>query len=294
MMALKTWSTPVEAQDYRPLPCPLCGGRDFRPRLFCEGFSYAACRVCGLVQMNPQPSPEDIRRRYGEDHGRDYLAYEISREAPFLRLQMLGLEDAGFFDWEAELLAAGEAPSVLDLGCATGALLTELKRRGWKTTGAELSGPQAGYARSRGLDVRTGTLEEQRFPDSSFQAILASHLIEHLNDPRTFVREVYRILEQGGRFLVTTPNIAGFQARLFGGRWRSAIFDHLFLFSKKTLSTLLVQSGFSIERILTWGGLAAGTVPAPIKARADSAAKRFGFGDVMLIRAMKRGKAGSR
>jgi SAM-dependent methyltransferase len=137
--------------------------------------------------------------------------------------------------------------------------------------------------------VRGTSLEESRFPGASFDLVLASHLIEHLNDPAAFVREAHRVLAPGGYFLVTTPNIAGFQARLFRSRWRSAIFDHLYLFSAKTLSALLRQSGFAVERIRTWGGLAAGTAPAPVKRLADRAAKRFGAGDVMLIRGKKGG-----
>jgi SAM-dependent methyltransferase len=145
--------------------------------------------------------------------------------------------------------------------------------------------PSAEYARKeRGLDVRSLPLEENRFPDAGFDLVLASHLIEHLNNPASFAAEVYRILKPDGYFIVTTPNIAGFQARLFGGRWRSAIFDHLYLFSIKTLSALLRQSGFAVEKTVTWGGLAAGTVPLAVKRVFDRAAKRLGAGDVMLIR----------
>jgi len=39
--------------------------------------------------------------------------------------------------------------------------------------------------------------------------------------------------------------------------------------------------------VYTWGGLAAGTAPAPVKRFADRAAKRLGAGDVMLIKARK-------
>ena len=128
-------------------------------------------------------------------------------------------------------------------------------------------------------------LEENHFPENHFDAILASHLVEHLNDPASLVWEARRLLVPGGFFIVTTPNISGFQAKLFRGGWRSAIFDHLYLFSVKTLSALLRQNGFGIEKIVTWGGLAAGTAPAPVKRIFDRAAKRFGFGDVMLISA---------
>jgi SAM-dependent methyltransferase len=282
---IKTWSTPVETEKTRTIPCALCGGEVFTPRLVCEGFFYVRCTRCGLVQMNPQPENDAIRQRYQEGYGKDYLSYELANEAAFLRLQELALEDAGLSDTPQHDTAK---PAVLDIGCATGALLEKLRDRGWACTGVEIS-PSAEYARKeRALDVRSLPLEENRFPDAGFDIVLASHLIEHLNDPASFVTEVHRILKPGGYFIVTTPNIAGFQARLFGGRWRSAIFDHLYLFSIKTLSRLLTKHGFTIERVRTWGGLAAGTAPAAVKRIADRAAKQFRFGDVMLIKG-KRG-----
>jgi SAM-dependent methyltransferase len=230
--------------------------------------------------MNPQPEQAEVARRYRERYGAEYLSYELANESAFLRLQERALEDGGFDELEKSMAHK----RVLDLGCATGALLATLRDRGWTCTGAEIS-PSAAYARrERNLDVRSLSLEECRFPDGCFDLVLASHLIEHLNDPGRFVAEVHRILAPGGYCMVTTPNIAGFQARLFRGHWRSAIFDHLYLFSIKTLSALLRQSGFAIEKIVTWGGLAAGTAPAPVKRFFDRAAKRFGAGDVMLIR----------
>jgi SAM-dependent methyltransferase len=287
-MAIKTWSTSAGEEPKRPIPCALCGGGEFKQRLCCEGFAYVRCTRCGLVQINPQPERAEVARRYREGSGAEYFSYELANEAAFLRLQELALQDAGFDELEAAIKqGAAEPPRVLDAGCATGALLAKLRDRGWACAGVELS-PSADYARrERGLDVRCAGLEESRFPDASFDLVLASHLIEHLNDPAAFVREAHRVLAPGGYFLVTTPNIDGFQARLFRGRWRSAIFDHLYLFSRRTLSALLRRSGFAIERVCLWGGLAAGLAPAPVKRLADRAAKRFGFGDVMLIRAKR-------
>jgi hypothetical protein len=87
--------------------------------------------------------------------------------------------------------------------------------------------------------------------------------------------------------MLTTPNISGFQARLMGSRWRSAIFDHLYLFSKRTVTAILKANGFITEEVYTWGGLAAGIAPMPVKAFADRAAKALGAGDVMLVKARK-------
>jgi 2-polyprenyl-3-methyl-5-hydroxy-6-metoxy-1,4-benzoquinol methylase len=241
------------------------------------------------VQRNPQPVKEEIIARYSKTFGNDYLSYELENEAAFLKLQQLALRDAGFDEIEkAVFLRAEDAPSVLDVGCATGALLAFLRSRGWRVTGVEIS-PCAVYAqKERGLDVRDIPLEENNFQKESFDAVLASHLVEHLNDPRSFFTEAYRILKKDGYIFITTPNISGFQARLFGGRWRSAIFDHLFLFSKRTLLKMLKICGFKAEGVYTWGGLAAGFAPVCFKKPADFLAKCLGFGDVMIVRAKKR------
>ncbi|MCL2180586.1 MAG: class I SAM-dependent methyltransferase [Treponema sp.] len=271
------------------IPC-LCGGLDFKPALECEGFSFVRCSLCGLVQRNPQPLKAEIIERYSKTFGNDYLSYEIANEESFLNLQRLALKDSGFEKLEKNLFNAAkeDKPSVLDIGCATGSLLASLRDSGWRVTGVEIS-PCAGYARNvRAIDVRNTALEECGFPAGSFDVILASHLIEHLNDPGAFLGEVYRILKNGGYIFITTPNIDSFQAKLFAGKWRSAIFDHLYLFSKKTLSKLLLNAGFKIESRHTWGGLAAGSVPLWLKKPADKMAKIFGCGDVMIVRAIKR------
>jgi 2-polyprenyl-3-methyl-5-hydroxy-6-metoxy-1,4-benzoquinol methylase len=285
---VKTWSTPAGAAEQSiPVPCELCGGGVFVPYWTCETdgavFSYVRCVSCGLVQINPQPSREAVHGRYGKSHGEDYLSYELANEAAFLRLQELALRDAGFFEEEK----AAKPGRIIDAGCATGALLSTLAARGWEVQGVEISGQQAEYCRKRGLKVSSLPLEENAFPPEYFNAVHASHLIEHLNRPAAFAAEAYRILKPGGCLYLTTPNIAGLQARLFGPRWRSAIFDHLYLFSRASLSALLCRAGFRVERCRTWGGLAAGLAPAPVKAVFDRAAKVLGFGDVMIMRARK-------
>jgi len=305
----------------RIVPCACCGSLVFKSALNCEGFSFTRCVSCGLVQRNPQPLREEINARYSNIYGNDYLSYELENEAAFLNLQQLALKDAGFEKIEKELFSRcpEDPPSILDIGCATGALLANLRdrvtrvevpradgsdvsrsdggeisratrnevSRAWRVTGVEIS-PGAEYAKNeRKLEVYNIPLEEIKFKEYTFDVIHASHLIEHLNDPKTFLTETHRILKNDGYCFITTPNIDGFQARLFGGRWRSAIFDHLYLFSARTLSVMLKNTGFKIECIKTWGGLAAGAAPLPVKKAADYLAKKFGCGDVMIIRARK-------
>jgi 2-polyprenyl-3-methyl-5-hydroxy-6-metoxy-1,4-benzoquinol methylase len=288
-MTVKTWSTPVAAEERHSVPCALCGNNDaaFSPSLSCDGFSYVKCAVCGLVQINPQPVAADVQRRYGEFHGTDYHAYETQNEAAFLDLQERALADAGFYHIERELMGKDTMPRVLDVGCATGAMLNVLRGRGWQTEGVEISPAGEYAARERGLTIHRHSLEDCHLSADYFDVVLASHLIEHLNNPAVFMGSVGHILRPGGYLILTTPNIDGFQSRLLGSRWRSAIFDHLYLFSKHTIRALLAAHDFTVEGIYTWGGLAAGIAPRPIKTFADRAAKAWGLGDVMAVKARK-------
>jgi predicted TPR repeat methyltransferase len=108
----------------------------FRPFLSCEGFSYVKCRSCGLVQINPQPVAEYVERRYRHSYGNEYLSYELKNETAFFELQKLSFADMGFDRMEKELKEhSGGHPKVLDIGCATGVMLSFLRDRGWQTTG---------------------------------------------------------------------------------------------------------------------------------------------------------------
>jgi SAM-dependent methyltransferase len=152
----------------------------------------------------------------------------------------------------------------------------------------EISVAQAAYGERRhGLPIFAGSLEAAAFPDASFDLVHASHLIEHLNSPGSFLDEAARVLAPGGILVLTTPNADGFQARLRGPRWRSAIYDHLYLFSRRTLRRLLESRGFAVARSATWGGWPRGMRPAIVKRPMDALAKACGFGDVMAVLARR-------
>lgn len=278
----KTFSQSPRGENSRAIACPVCGKNCDRLKWSLEGYSFSRCCSCGLLYQNPQPLQEELVRRYDTR----YFDYEIENEEAYLQLMLLGLKDAGFFG-EIEERFSGQG-SFLDIGCATGSLLFYMKERGWRGCGVEVCEEAAEYARStRGLDVRTGTLEKVKLPGESFDVIHASHLIEHLTDPRGFIQELSRLMKPGGYTFLVTPNAGGFQAVLFASRWRSAIADHMFLFSKKNLTRLLESEGFTVELVRTWGGIAAGLVPRPLKVFLDRMAKKTGLGDVMILRARK-------
>ncbi|HVP19172.1 MAG TPA: class I SAM-dependent methyltransferase [Spirochaetia bacterium] len=278
----KTYSSLPGVERFRTVPCPLCGADEPVPFLSCDGFSFVRCVACRAVYQRPTPVFEDLRKRYGEG----YFVYEHENERNFFNLMKLGLSDV---DFEARTGDLPNPRTFLDIGCATGMLLASMRDKGWVVKGVDVCRESAEYGRRhRGVDIFPGTLEEAGFPDESFSVIHFSHLIEHVPDPRGFLVEVRRILKKDGLAVITTPNVDGFQARLFGSGWRSAIADHLVLFSRRTLGRLLRDSGFEILTTVTWGGLAMGTAPRLVKRPIDRLAKKLGFGDVVLFLTEKR------
>lgn len=274
---MKTYSSLPGKERVRSLPCALCQGTSFAQVFSIPYAEYCRCRGCGLVFQHPQPLEEDLLKRYGGE----YFSYEADKEEPFFQLMLKGLDDLAFWKEEEGLRKRG---GFLDVGCATGRLLLHMARRGWDVEGVEVCGEAAEFASHRGgFPVHTRPLAKLALRENSFSVIHASHLIEHLNDPVSFCREVHRLLLPGGMFYLTTPNIEGLQARIFREKWRSAIPDHLFLFGKKTLIRLLKEGGFRVEGCKTWGGLAAGMGPKWLKRGMDRMAKALGWGDVMIL-----------
>jgi SAM-dependent methyltransferase len=270
------------------VPCALCGGASFSPAWDCGDFAFVSCRGCGLLQQNPQSEPASVASRYDEE----YLRYEEENQYAYRDLELLALADIGLDRASAPLFdrarAEGRRPRALDVGCATGALLASLRDSGWEPQGVEISEAQARYGEGRyGLPIFAGTLEAASFPGGSFDLVHASHLIEHLNSPAAFLDEAARVLAPGGLLALTTPNADGLQAKLFGPRWRSAIYDHLYLFSRRTLRALLESRRFAVVAGVTWGGWPRGMRPAFVKKPMDSLAKRLGFGDVVAMLARR-------
>jgi SAM-dependent methyltransferase len=144
---------------------------------------------------------------------------------------------------------------VLDVGCGFGFLLAELKGRGFESEGLEISPTGLRHSRSKGVKVHEGILDAGRFPEKSFDAVCAFYVIEHLESPRSFLREARRILGPGGVLLMRWPNTAPLV------RWcrllsvRVDLYDapsHLVDFTPASMGWLLRRSGF--ERVKTWPG----------------------------------------
>ncbi|AUG75087.1 SAM-dependent methyltransferase [Kitasatospora sp. MMS16-BH015] len=103
---------------------------------------------------------------------------------------------------DALVLRPGEA--LLDIGCGTGSFLAGLGAAGHTgpLTGLDYS-PAAARACAEAPGVRAvvGDAVRLPFPDGTFEAVTARHMLYHVSDVRAALREAHRVLRPGGRFL---------------------------------------------------------------------------------------------
>jgi len=140
---------------------------------------------------------------------------------------------------------------VLDLGCGTGDFLRWLEPR--LKRGFGLDARVADGELSEKVRIETSDLEEPiPFPEASVDTVTALALVEHLRNPGALVREVLRVLQPGGRFVLTTPAPAArpvleFLAFRLGVISKADIADHKHYFSRAELKSLVAE--FSSVRV---------------------------------------------
>jgi 2-polyprenyl-3-methyl-5-hydroxy-6-metoxy-1,4-benzoquinol methylase len=126
------------------------------------------------------------------------------------------------------------------------------------------SGVQIARAHYPDLKIEPGSAyEDLRARFGAVDTVLSLEVIEHLLDPREFLRRSHQALEPGGRLIISTPyhgylkNLAlaltGKMDAHFTVLWDGG---HVKFFSVKTLSQMLRECGFEPQQIMRCGRIA--------------------------------------
>lgn len=112
---------------------------------------------------------------------------------------------------EAVLLLLGDGPGdVLDVGMGPGRLCHVLAARGWTVTGVDASEEMVALARTRlggsPVTLLQARVEKLPIPDGSFDAVVATGVLEYVDDLRAAATELSRVLRPGGVALLSVPN----------------------------------------------------------------------------------------
>ena len=109
-------------------------------------------------------------------------------------------------DRVVECLRSETRGALLDVGAGDGTLSARLRDEGFTVRAVDLFTHDF---RPKDIEIRSANLNHGiPFADGEFTAAVATEVIEHLENPWFFVRELYRITKPGGVVVISTPNLA--------------------------------------------------------------------------------------
>ena len=206
-------------------------------------FSIEDCPACRLTQLNPMPTEAELRALYeesyfsGEEQGLGYADYRAQRE-----------EYLETFREELRRIAAHKpSGTVLDIGCGYGFFMEAAIDAGFDAYGIDVSDACIAEAQAQ-FPGRAfcGAIDE--VPDlegKRFDVIFASHLIEHIPNPKHFLQTLAGYLKEDGILVFVTPNIASLLARFSGSRWVSfKAPEHVAYYTPQTMQQMLKAAGY--------------------------------------------------
>jgi SAM-dependent methyltransferase len=203
------------------ISCPMCGNDklnvlgeiEYEEKIFFSDIQIelvnipelARCTSCGTTVVQKCISPDEMKKLYSMGNSsKRWIAKEFfsNKDPAVLKVIQKGIV---------------KDDVVVDVGCNDGISLDELRSKfGVKTIGIEYSESSQAALRQKGHAVYTSLNE---LPENSANLITAFDLIEHLHDPKAFLKDCHRVLVKGGRLLVVTGNQDSWLARHCANHW---------------------------------------------------------------------------
>jgi len=151
----------------------------------------------------------------------------------------------------------GKNQIILDVGCASGYLGPEIKKKGNKIFGVEISEKGKEEASKIFDEVILGNIEEidLPYPEDYFDLIICADILEHLFDPKNVIMKLKKYLKDNGNLIVSLPNIANWWVRkeLFFGRFEYqtiGLLDsgHIRFFTYESAKKMFKECGYKIGK----------------------------------------------
>lgn len=140
------------------------------------------------------------------------------------------------------------APSVLDIGCGRGQLLTAFQTLGAAVLGLERQ--EFPVHELPGDTVRTGSIADPEYADSKFDIIILWHVLEHLEQQEQLLDAISDHLDEDGLLVIAVPNFSSLQQRVFSKYWfHLDLPRHLVHVESRWLQQKLLLRGYTIEAV---------------------------------------------
>ena len=115
--------------------------------------------------------------------------------------------DANFYAKYSDALRPNSPGArVLDVGCGVGQVVGRLTEAGYEAYGVDVSEPNIERARKFSGRCQFYDGKYLPFPDRYFASVGALNVLEHVEEPEKFIPELVRVVERGGRVVISSPN----------------------------------------------------------------------------------------
>lgn len=233
-----------------------------------EEFAYFECSSCGCVQIRDIPA--DMTRYYPDDYYSFREAVFVHQggprraamrakfrlkyfffDKPALRSLVERIRGKRFYyPFDAVRLGRaglGKDAAVLDVGCGTGKILSELRECGFRNVyGIDpyIKGDivfRNGVRITRcGLDGVTG----------KFDLIILNHSFEHMPDPAGVLRHLARLLAGGGMVVISIPTADSYAWATYRENWFGLDPPrHFHLHTRRSMQILARKAGFAVADV---------------------------------------------
>ncbi len=206
-----------------------------------EHYRIVRCNKCGLVRSNPILDENKLSDLYSES------SFIFSDEAPYASQTYIMLLKYLMDKYDGQ----GKIKSVLEIGCSTGFFIKNVMQMGISdVVGFEPSKDCYENAEEHiKCKIINDVFDAKLIGEKKFDLACNFHVIDHLTDPKKFLQAAEERLNPDGRVLLVCHDVESWGAKLLGDH--SPIFDieHIYLFSKKTLTLLLERAGFTMLEV---------------------------------------------
>ena len=242
-------------QDLKKIDaCPVCGKKEFSHfmdvkdhMITKENFVIVECDDCKFHFTNPIPSKENIGPYYKSE---EYISHSSSNKGiiNFLYNKVRVKTLRQKLCWIKNEVKGRQ---LLDIGAGTGHFLNVAKADGYIVKGLEPDADAREFCKKEhSLDLFPQN-HLYKLEDNSVDVITMWHVLEHVYDLQSDIKEMKRILKPGGVMFVAVPNMASYDAEYYKEFW--AAYDvprHLYHFKKKDIDKLFCINDFKMCKCL--------------------------------------------
>lgn len=173
----------------------------------------------------------------------------------------------GYYCNDDEIKIFSGCSTILDVGCGTGWFCKVLKE---SYPNSEILGIDINDGRKfKDFDFHIADITKIPFKNEKFDGVACKAVLEHIPNSLSAIKEMNRILKKNGKIFISVPDS---KDKNF---WDD--YTHIRPFTKKSLSTLLADGGFVVEKYWYLSSVpGAGLLMRKFKIRNQKILKIFG------------------